>query len=231
VLTDNRNSRLLFSNADQPKYYLMLSRALSRPLRHHSAPIPRLSNSFRGAAFWDSQQGYSFSRTCEIALVAAKNWFFEFCHEQRRTEVWLRRKSNHACKTTGSRAPARQINAKMGAEGSPSQRISELPGFSGATKFFAATCQVSENRGAAGFDAVVGVPTFVIGIFEGERRSRLLRDMDAKLWIADRWWWFPTASTDLDLAMFEWRGNWVYFLEPDGSAVDGVVFVGEIATN
>jgi hypothetical protein len=55
----------------------------------------------------------------------------------------------------------------------------------------------------------------------------LLRDMDAMLWFADRWWWFPTASTDLDSAVFEWRNNRVYLLEPDGSAVEGIVLVGD----
>jgi len=53
-------------------------------------------------------------------------------------------------------------------------------------------------------------------------------DMDELLWFAGRWWWFPTASTDLDSAEFEWRDNRLYLLEPDGSAVEGIVFVGEV---
>ncbi len=50
------------------------------------------------------------------------------------------------------------------------------------------------------------------------------------LWFAGRWWWFPTASADLGSAVFEWRDNRVYLLEPDGSAVEGILFVGEVAT-
>ncbi len=52
--------------------------------------------------------------------------------------------------------------------------------------------------------------------------------MDAMLWFADRWWWFPTGSTDLESAEFEWRNDRLYLLEPDGSAVEGIVFVGEV---
>jgi hypothetical protein len=46
------------------------------------------------------------------------------------------------------------------------------------------------------------------------------------LWFANRWWWFP-ARIDAD-SEFEWRDNRVYLLEPDGSAVEGIVFVGEV---
>ena len=55
-------------------------------------------------------------------------------------------------------------------------------------------------------------------------------DMDELLWFAGRWWWFPTASGDLESAEFEWRDNRVYLLERDGSAVEGIVFVGEVAS-
>jgi hypothetical protein len=55
-------------------------------------------------------------------------------------------------------------------------------------------------------------------------------DTETMLWFAGRWWWFPTASTDLDSAVFEWRDNRVYLLEADGSAVEGILFVGEVAT-
>jgi hypothetical protein len=53
-------------------------------------------------------------------------------------------------------------------------------------------------------------------------------DMDELLWFAGCWWWFPTASIDLDSAEFEWRDSRIYLLEPDGSAVEGIVFVGEV---
>jgi hypothetical protein len=52
--------------------------------------------------------------------------------------------------------------------------------------------------------------------------------MDAMLWFAGRWWWFPTASTSLDSAEFEWRSDRVFLLALDGSAVEGILFVGEI---
>jgi hypothetical protein len=54
------------------------------------------------------------------------------------------------------------------------------------------------------------------------------QDMDAMLWFADRWWWFPGARIGAN-SEFEWRDNRVYLLEPDGSAVEGIVFVGEVS--
>jgi len=67
-------------------------------------------------------------------------------------------KSNHARTTANPRAPARQINAKVGADRPASERVPELPGFSGKAEFLAATCQVSADRGAARFDVVVRIP-------------------------------------------------------------------------
>ena len=55
------------------------------------------------------------------------------------------------------------------------------------------------------------------------------RDTQAMLWFAGRWWWFPTGSADLGSAVFEWRDNRVYPPEPDGSAVEGIVFAGEVS--
>lgn len=56
-----------------------------------------------------------------------------------------------------------------------------------------------------------------------------MKDTDAMLWFGGHWWWFPTASTDVDSAVFEWRDNRVYLLEPDGTAIEGILFAGEIA--
>jgi len=50
------------------------------------------------------------------------------------------------------------------------------------------------------------------------------------LWLGGRWWWFPGAQIGSE-SEFEWRGNRVYLLEPDGSAVEGILFVGEVATD
>ena len=52
-------------------------------------------------------------------------------------------------------------------------------------------------------------------------------DTETMLWFAGRWWWFPSAQIGAE-SVFEWRDNRVYLLEPDGSAVEGIVFVGEI---
>lgn len=53
-------------------------------------------------------------------------------------------------------------------------------------------------------------------------------DRDTMVRFAERWWWFPTASINLDSAEFEWRDSRLYLLEPDGSAIEGIVFVGEV---
>jgi hypothetical protein len=48
------------------------------------------------------------------------------------------------------------------------------------------------------------------------------------LWLGGRWWWFPGRQISAD-SKFEWRDNRVYLLESDGSAVEGILFVGEVA--
>jgi hypothetical protein len=40
---------------------------------------------------------------------------------------------------------------------------------------------------------------------------------------------FPGRQIDAE-SEFEWRDNRVYLLESDGSAVEGILFVGEVAT-
>ena len=61
-----------------------------------------------------------------------------------------------------------------------------------------------------------------------ESTQMVWQDTQAMLLFADRWLWFPGAQIGAD-SEFEWRDNRVYLLEPDGSAVEGIVFVGEIA--
>jgi hypothetical protein len=51
---------------------------------------------------------------------------------------------------------------------------------------------------------------------------------EAMLWFGGRWWWFPGAQIGAD-SEFQWRGDRVFPLQPDRSAVEGIVFVGEIA--
>jgi hypothetical protein len=53
-------------------------------------------------------------------------------------------------------------------------------------------------------------------------------EIEEMLWFSGRWWWFPGARIDAD-SQFEWRDNRVYLLESDGSAVEGILFVGEVA--
>ena len=53
-------------------------------------------------------------------------------------------------------------------------------------------------------------------------------DMDEQLWFAGRWWWFPGSRIDAE-SEFEWRNGRAYLLEHDGSAVEGIVFAGEVA--
>jgi hypothetical protein len=54
-------------------------------------------------------------------------------------------------------------------------------------------------------------------------------DTQAMLWFADRWWWFPGVQIGAE-SEFEWREDRVFLLGPDGSAVEGIVFVGEVGT-
>ena len=48
------------------------------------------------------------------------------------------------------------------------------------------------------------------------------------VWVGGRRWWFPGSRIDAE-SIFEWRDNKVYFVEPDGSAVEGILFVCEVA--
>ena len=52
---------------------------------------------------------------------------------------------------------------------------------------------------------------------------------DEMVRIGGRWWWFPGRRISAD-SQFEWKNDKVYLLEPDGSAVEGILFVGEVAS-
>ena len=82
-----------------------------------------------------------------------------------------------------------------------------------------------DDRPTSGHDPGLRVPA---DLTTGEIAMMPTPDVNMLLWFADRWWWFPTASTDLYSAEFEWRDNRLYLLEPDGSAVEGILFVGEV---
>jgi hypothetical protein len=54
------------------------------------------------------------------------------------------------------------------------------------------------------------------------------QDADGVISIDGRWWWFPGTRIDTDSWEMEWRDNAVYLLQPDGSIVEGILFVGEV---
>ncbi len=54
-------------------------------------------------------------------------------------------------------------------------------------------------------------------------------DTDEMLWLGGRWWWFPGRQISAE-SRFEWKNGRAYLLEPDGTAIEGILFVGEVAT-
>jgi hypothetical protein len=135
--------------------------------------------------------------------------------------------NKNARTTANTRAPARQSNAKVGDAGSPSERVPELPGFSGAEEFLAAACQVSADRRTSGVERSLGVS---VPLEAEEVGTMAYPRMDEMLWFGGHWWWFPGRQISAD-SEFEWRDNRVYLLESDGSAVEGILFVGEVAAD
>jgi hypothetical protein len=53
--------------------------------------------------------------------------------------------------------------------------------------------------------------------------------MDEMVWIGGRWWWFPRTQITVE-SHFEWKNGRAYLLGPDGIATEGILFVGEVAT-
>jgi hypothetical protein len=51
---------------------------------------------------------------------------------------------------------------------------------------------------------------------------------DEMIWVGRRCWWFPGRQISVE-SQFEWKNGRAYLLEPDGSAVEGILFVGEVA--
>jgi hypothetical protein len=83
-----------------------------------------------------------------------------------------------------------------------------------------------DYRPTSGHDRDLRVPA---DLTKEELDTMPYLDMETMVRFADRWWWFPTASIDLESAEFEWRDSRLYLLEPDGSAVEGIVFAGEVS--
>jgi hypothetical protein len=53
-------------------------------------------------------------------------------------------------------------------------------------------------------------------------------EMYEMVWIGGGWWWFPQRQITPE-SQLEWKNGRAYLLEPDGRAVEGILFVGEIA--
>lgn len=53
-------------------------------------------------------------------------------------------------------------------------------------------------------------------------------EIDEMVWFSGHWWWFPGRRISAD-SEFEWRDHRVYLLEPDGTAIQGILFVGEVS--
>ena len=52
--------------------------------------------------------------------------------------------------------------------------------------------------------------------------------VDEMVWVGARWWWFPDAQIGAG-SLFEWKNGRAYLLKPDGSAVEGILFAGEVS--
>jgi hypothetical protein len=170
--------------------------------------------------FGSSGRAASFSRHTKLPFLL-RELAPEFWREERRTPAYW--EENRIERTTENpRTLARQSNAKVGAAGSPSERVPELPGFSGAEEFLAAACQVSADRRTSGVERSLGVS---VPLEAEEVGTMAYPRMDEMLWFGGHWWWFPGRQITLE-SRFEWRG----LLEPDGSVAEGILFVGEVAT-
>lgn len=51
---------------------------------------------------------------------------------------------------------------------------------------------------------------------------------DEMIWFAGHWWWFPGRQISAE-SRFEWKNGRSYLLEADGSAVEGIMFAGEVS--
>jgi hypothetical protein len=54
-------------------------------------------------------------------------------------------------------------------------------------------------------------------------------EMHEMVWFSGRCWWFPGRQISVE-SQFEWKNGRAYLLEPDGSSVEGILFVGEVGT-
>jgi hypothetical protein len=52
--------------------------------------------------------------------------------------------------------------------------------------------------------------------------------IDEMVWVGGHWWWFPGTQITVE-SQFEWKNGRASLLEPDGGAIEGILFVGEVA--
>ena len=65
--------------------------------------------------------------------------------------------------------------------------------------------------------------------FRADFDAMAYSEMCEMVWFNGRWWWFPGRQISVE-SQFEWKNGRTYLLESDGSAVEGILFVGEGAT-
>jgi hypothetical protein len=98
-------------------------------------------------------------------------------------------------------------------------------GCEGAKKFFAAARPLPGDRRATGSDDALVISAPLVLRISTLAYPRM-REM---VWFAGRWWWFPGRQITAE-SQFEWKNGRAYLLKPDGSAIEGVLFAGEVAT-
>jgi hypothetical protein len=134
-------------------------RPLRSAVRHHSAPVPRLSNPFRGQRFGSSGGPPNFSRHTKLPFFLQK-LAPEFWREERRTGI-LSEENRIERTTANSRASARKKDETVGADRAIPVRVPEHLACEGAAKFFAPACQVPGTCCASELGPPLALPAFV----------------------------------------------------------------------
>jgi hypothetical protein len=111
------------------------------------------------------------------------------------------------------------------AESEISLRIPKLLARTGATEFLEApsplpgNCTTFESQPCGRVPAPLEAEEFDTVGYPHE---------DEMVWVRGRCWWFPERQISAE-SQFEWKNGRAYLLEPDGSAVEGIVFAGGVA--
>jgi hypothetical protein len=135
-------------------------------------------------------------------------------------------KSKNACKTGGSRNSDQPQDAEVVAHCPVSADISTRIRFTGEAESAQAPRPLSRACPADETDHCLSIPE---ALSPEQFDAMAYPHMDEMLWLGGRWWWFPGRQTSAQ-SQFGWKNGRAYLLEPDGSAVEGILFVGEVAT-